>query len=281
MKVGLSLGMLHPGLWIEATQLADSLGYESVWLPEHLVMPVVASGSPNAGEEHPPVPPDIDVFDVFAYMAFLAARTSKIRLGTNVYNIGLRHPFSTARAITTIDQLSGGRIEFGIGASWMEQEWDAVQLDFATRGRRVDECLDICARLWNDEVIEHHGEFFDFAPVMFEPKPIQRPRPPVHVGGDSKPARRRTALRGDGWIPLSTPIEAIAAGRADIESMMVDAGRSGRVEVTYDVDVLGIDSLERFVDAGIDRITIHPWTRMREALDGIKRFADQHGLSNA
>lgn len=281
MKVGLSLGMLHPALWIEATQLADSLGYESVWLPEHLVMPVVASGSPNAGEDHPPVPPDIQVFDVFAYMAFLAARTSTIRLGTNVYNIGLRHPFSTARAISTIDQLSGGRIEFGIGASWMEQEWNAVQLDFSTRGRRIDETLDICQRLWNDDVIEHHGEFFDFDPVMFEPKPVQRPRPPIHIGGDAKPALRRCALRADGWMPLNTPMEAIAAGRAEIESMMIDAGRAGRVEVSYDVDVLGVDSLDRFADAGIDRITIHPWARMREALDGIKRFADEHDLGGA
>ena len=130
----------------------------------------------------------------------------RIRLGTHVYNIGLRHPFVTARAVATLDVFSGGRVEFGIGASWLEEEWDAMQLDFATRGRRVDEAIDICRRLWSEDVVEHHGEFFDFQPVMFKPKPIQQPIPIV-VGGDSAAAMRRTAHLGDGWIPMNTPVD--------------------------------------------------------------------------
>ena len=125
---------------------------------------------------------------MFTYLAFLAARTTRIRLGTHVYNIGLRHPFVVARSVATLDVLSEGRVDFGIGASWLAAEWQATGLDFASRGRRVDEALAVCQQLWSQPVVEHHGEFFDFAPVMFEPKPQQRPWPKLHVGGDGPAA---------------------------------------------------------------------------------------------
>ena len=203
MKVGISLGTLNPRVWVEATEAADRLGFESVWLPEHLVLPVSMSGSPHAGAEHPPIPPDTALFDPFAYLAFLAGRTRRIRLGTQVYNIGLRHPFVTARAVTTLDVVSGGRVELGLGAGWLRSEWDVVGLDFHSRGRRVDEAIDVCRRLWSEEVVEHHGEFFDFAPVRFEPKPHQAGGPPLHIGGDGPAALRRAARVGAGWIPMN------------------------------------------------------------------------------
>ena len=141
MKIALSLGALNPSLWIEATQEADRLGYESMWLPEHLVIPVAMEGSPHAGQEHPPIPSNVPVFDALAYLSFLAGKTEQIHFGTQVYNIGLRHPFVVARAVTTLDVVSGGRLEFAIGASWLRAEWEAVGLDFDSRGRRVDEAI--------------------------------------------------------------------------------------------------------------------------------------------
>ena len=158
MKIGISLGVLRPSAWEEVTVLADQLGYESVWMPEHMVIPVQSEGSPFAGSDHPPIPPDVPIYDVFAYLGFLAGRTEQIHFGTQVYNIGLRHPFTVARSVTTLDLLSGGRVEFGIGASWLEAEWDAVGLDFATRGRRVDEALSVCRRLWSEAVSQHQAE---------------------------------------------------------------------------------------------------------------------------
>ena len=195
---------MHPALFIDAAVAADELGFESLWFPEHLVLPVAMAGSPYAGAEHPPVPPSTPVFDVFAYLGYLAGRTSRIRLGTHVYNMALRHPFTAARAIQTVDVVSGGRLEVGIGAGWLEAEWIAAGLDFARRGARLDEALDVCRRLWTEETIEHHGDFFDFGPVMFEPKPVQKPHPPMIIGGES-PAALRRAARHDGWIGLSTP----------------------------------------------------------------------------
>ncbi len=275
MKIGISLGMLRPSLWAEATREADRLGYESVWMPEHLVLPVHSSGSPHAGSDHPPIPSDVPVFDAFTYLAFLAGQTQQIHFGTQVYNIGLRHPFIAARAVATLDIVSGGRVEFGIGASWLQAEWEAVGLDFASRGRRVDESIEVCRRLWSEQVIEHHGEFFDFAPVMFEPKPTQAPWPPLHIGGDGPAALRRAALLGDGWIPMNHAIEQIPAAASRIADLREESGRPGAVEITLGAGGIGRDDLRRYADAGVGRALVKPWTSSKDAIEGIRRFADQ------
>ncbi len=202
MKFGVALGALNPHFHLDAVDAAERLGFESVWLPEHLVFPVEMTRSPRPGEEHPPVPSTTPIFDAFTYLAFIAARTQRVRVGTHVYNVGLRHPFVSARAVATLDQLSGGRFEYGVGAGWLEQEWIAAGLDFASRGRRVDEILEVSQRLWTEATIEHHGEFFDFDAVAFEPKPMQSPWPPILVGGESEAALRRAARWGDGWIGM-------------------------------------------------------------------------------
>jgi probable F420-dependent oxidoreductase len=273
VNYGVTFARLRPALWAETAELCDELGYESVWLPEHLVLPVQQSGSPYAGSEHPPVRADAPVFDVFTMLAFFAGRTERIRLGTNVYNIGLRHPFVTARAVATLDVVSGGRVELGVGASWMAEEWTATGLDFATRGGRVDEALEVCRRLWTEPEIEHKGEHFAFAPVAFEPKPAQEGGPPISVGGDSKPALRRAALLGDGWIPMNTPVGGLAAARAEIDAMRTEAGRDGEFTVTVMGAPASPEDIEAYERAGVDRLVVFPWRRSAEAADGLKQFA--------
>lgn len=273
MKFGVTFARLRPQLWAETVQLCDELGFESVWLPEHLVLPVQQSGSPYAGSEHPPVRADAPVYDVFTMLAFFAGRTEHIRLGSNVYNIGLRHPFVTARAVATLDIVSGGRVELGIGASWLAEEWQATGLDFATRGGRVDEALGVCKRLWTEAEIEHKGEHFQFAPVAFEPKPVQAGGPPISVGGDSPPALRRAARYGDGWIPMNTPAGGLAAKRAEIERMRADAGRDGDFTVTAMGAMASREDLEAYERAGVDRLVVFPWRRSADAADGLKEFA--------
>src|SRR5262245_9477831 len=151
MRFGVSLGRLNPAFFAPVTEAADELGFDSVWLPEHLVLPVAMAGSPydvDAGADaHPPVPPTTPIFDAATYLAFLAGRTRQLRLGTYVYLLGIRHPFISARAFATLDIVSGGRAELGAGAGWLKSEWDAVGLDFATRGRRLDEAIAVCRRL--------------------------------------------------------------------------------------------------------------------------------------
>jgi probable F420-dependent oxidoreductase len=274
VKIGISLGQLNPSLWAEATREADRLGYESVWMPEHLVIPVAMTGSPHEGAEHPPIPSNVPVFDVFSYLGFLAGQTEQIHFGTQVYNIGLRHPFVVARAVTTLDVVSGGRVEFGIGASWLEAEWEAVGLDFSTRGRRVDETIEVCQRLWSEEVVEHHGEFFDFGPVMFEPKPTHAPWPSLHIGGDGPAAMRRAATVGDGWIPMNHSLEEIPAEARRIAQLRQDAGKTDPLEITLGGGA-ELDDLRHRADQGVGRALVKPWRSSKDALEGMRRFADE------
>ena len=256
MKFGIHLGSLNPKAWVDVVKEADRVGFDTVWMPEHLVVPYAATGSPHAGSDHPPIPPEVPIFDVFVYLGHIAAVTERIRLGTDVYNIGLRHPFVTARAATTLDIVSNGRLDLGIGASWLREEWDAVNLDFDTRGKRVDEAIEICRRLWSDEkIIEHHGEFFDFGPVA----------PDVE---------RRAGTVGTGWIPMNHALEDLPASLAKLNELSERHGRSTPIELTTHGDVEKPGDIERYADVGITQLIVRPWSRTSDALDGVRRFAD-------
>ncbi|MBW2233553.1 MAG: TIGR03619 family F420-dependent LLM class oxidoreductase [Deltaproteobacteria bacterium] len=276
MKFGIAMGRLHVGFYEEIVVEAERLGFESVWMPEHLVLPVDMSGSPFAGAEHPPLPANSNVLDCFTYLSYLAARTSRVRLGTHVYLLGLRHPFVAARAVQTLDLVSGGRTEIGIGAGWLQTEWTASGFDPGTRGRRLDEALSVCKRLWTEEVVEHHGEFYDFDPVMFEPKPVQKPHPPILVGGESDAALRRAARAGDGWVGLGHTIESVAAPIARLTTLRQECDRGDEpFQFVCGGPVESRDDVERWEEAGVTRLIVAPWRRSLDSLDGLRRFADQ------
>ena len=280
MKFGIALGSANAKYFAEVAVEAERLGYESVWLPEHLMFTTKMSRSPRPGETHPPVPPDTPIYDAFAYLSYLAGRTERIRLGTHVYNIGLRHPFVTARAVQTLDIVSGGRFEFGIGASWLEEEWDATGLDFATRGRRVDECIAVCKRLWTEDTVTHHGECFSFDEAVFVPKPVQQPWPPILVGGESRAALRRAATIGDGWIGMT---HDLGSAVAPIDTLRALLAAEGRDPATFQFCVGGpvasLDDARRWEEIGVTRLIVSPWERPRDALDGMRRFADTVDLT--
>jgi probable F420-dependent oxidoreductase len=281
IKLGVALGRCNPAFFDAVAIAADQLGYESIWLPEHLMFTTAMSRSPYPGETHPPVPPDTPIFDAFAYLAFLAARTQRVRLGTHVFNIGLRHPFVTARGVQTVDVVSGGRFEFGIGASWLEEEWIAAELDFAARGRRVDECIEVCKRLWTEPSVTHHGESFSFDGAVFEPKPVQRPHPPILVGGESKAALRRAAQHGDGWIGMGHTIETARDQITRLDEHLAAAGRD-RVADGFEVCCGGpvetADDLERWAAIGVTRLLVSPWRRSPDAVAGLESFAARVGV---
>jgi probable F420-dependent oxidoreductase len=276
MKFGIALGRLNPSLFREMTVAADSLGFESVWIPEHLVFPLDMSGSPHLDGADVQLPPTAPIQEPFTYLAYLAALTTTIRLGTNVYNIGLRHPFSVARGVTTLDRLSDGRVDFGIGSSWLRQEWEAAQLDFATRGARVDEAIAICKRLWTEPVIDHHGAHFDFSPVAFEPKPVQQPHPPILVGGESPAALRRAARLGDGWIGMTHTPESAAAIRATLTRLRRDFGRDQLpFSITVESPLIAKGDIASWQEAGVDRLIVSPWASSRDALQNVRTFASE------
>jgi probable F420-dependent oxidoreductase len=277
VKFGIGLGALNPAFFEEIAVEADRLGFESLWLPEHLVFPLDMSGSPHPGEDTPPVPPTTPVFDAFAMLSYLAGRTERIRLGTNVYLLALRHPFAAARAVQTLDIVSRGRAEVGVGAGWLRQEWRAAGLDPATRGRRLDEAIEVCRRLWTEPEVAHHGEFYDFEAVAFEPKPVQRPHPPIHVGGESEAALARAARLGDGWLGLAHDAASVAEPLRRLHALRAACGRSERpFEVIVGARAPSPDKVTALAAAGVTRLIVTPWRRSREALEGVRSFASQH-----
>jgi probable F420-dependent oxidoreductase len=276
MKIGISL-RVGPRNWLDFTKAAEAAGFESVWVPEHLIMPVKMSGHPGSPKEgEPPISGDTPAWDPWLQIAYLAGQTTRIRLGTNVFNIGLRHPFITARTLTTADLISAGRIEFGVGASWLSEEWTAMELPFESRGRRVNEAIHIIKRLFTEDVIEHDGEFFKFQPVKFLPKPVQSPWPPFLIGGDSPAAIRRAALVGDGWLPMAQTLGALPANLKRLAALRADAGRDQPFQVTLQIGGLpDIDALRRYQDLGVDRALVVPWSHVREGVNSIRRFGDE------
>ncbi|GAA2091643.1 TIGR03619 family F420-dependent LLM class oxidoreductase [Actinomadura alba] len=280
MRFGVPLGLVHPAIWRDLAIEADRLGFESLWMPEHLVFATDLSTAAYPGTSEPGIEPRTPLFDAPAYLCALAAVTSRIRLGTAVHLFGLRHPFVSARAFATLDQISGGRAVTGVGAGWYEGEWIAAGLDFRTRGRRLDEAIAVARRLWTEDAVEHHGEFYDFPEVAFEPKPVQDPLPVV-VGGESDAALRRAA-RWDGWLSMPQTLGA-AAGRLErLRQFREEAGRADRpFEVTvHAYELTGPDEVEAWAALGVDRLIVRPWRRTREALPGLRDFATAYGLTD-
>ena len=280
LKVGTSIGMLNPRYFLDVATAADRLGFESLWMPEHLVFPQEMAGSPFATEKteaaHPPVPPETPLFDVFTYLGFLAGQTRQIRLGTNVYLLGLRHPFVAARAIQTLDIISNGRAEIGVGAGWLRSEWTAAGMDPKTRGRRLDEALAVCKRLWSEKSVAHEGEFYQFGSVMFEPKPLQRPHPPIHIGGESTAALQRVARHGDGWYGIGHTLETIKPVLDRLRDIVRGEGRDpDQLEITTAAEVSTRDDLKRWEDLGVTRLVVCPWRRGSKAVAGLERFAGE------
>jgi len=146
-------------------------------------------------------------------------------------------------------------------------------LDFDTRGARVDEAIDVCQRLWTDEVIEHHGTFFDLGPTAFEPKPVQRPLA-LHIGGDGAAALRRAATVGTGWVPMNHGLGDLPAPVSGLGELAQSAGRAEPIEITLGADVATLDDLAGYARTGVTGLIVRPWTSSREAVDGMRRFAD-------
>jgi probable F420-dependent oxidoreductase len=144
-------------------------------------------------------------FDPVPTLGYLAAHTTRTRVMTNVYVAAYQHPLQTAKAFATLDALSGGRVILGVGAGHVEGEFDALGVPFHERGAITDETIDAITDAWLDEWAPHDGSRFKYADVGQRPRPVQQPRPPIWIGGSGRPALRRVAARGDGWIPQGTP----------------------------------------------------------------------------
>jgi probable F420-dependent oxidoreductase len=183
---------LHAPDFQRIARAIDELGYDAITTSEHFAMPT---------EEVPRLGPYW--MQGLTVMAFLAGATSRVRVDATVLVLPYHHPLSLAKAVTTMDTLSGGRVNLSVGVGHAVAEFAALGVSFADRGAIADEMLAAMVELWTADEPVYHGRFFDIEGVAFEPKPVQSPRPPIYIGGNSKPALRRAA-RHDGWQPNPT-----------------------------------------------------------------------------
>ena len=185
---------------------ADRRDIASLWVSDHVIFPRTATGSYPGGRF--PHPPDKPYLEPVVALAAAAVCTSRARLGASVFILGHRHPVVMAKMLTSIDALSQGRLICGVGVGWWKEELEILGVPFHRRGRQADEILTIFKTLWSADNPAFEGEFFRFRDIGFAPKPVQKPHPPIWVGGDSPGAFRRVATLGDGWHATSkTPAQ--------------------------------------------------------------------------
>jgi probable F420-dependent oxidoreductase len=234
----------------------EERGFESMWAPEHSHIPLSRRSPWPGGGELPK--PYYDVMDPFVTLTAAAAATSRLRLGTGVCLVNQRDPIQTAKLVASVDQVSGGRFLFGIGVGWNAEEMEDHGTVFASRAKLVRERVEAMKKIWTESKPEYHGEFVNFEPMMTWPKPVQKPHPPVIVGGAFPHGARRAARYGDGWIPLAGRPGAhsdIFEVLPKFNAMLAEAGRdpaSCPVSIFSAPD--NADALKRYRDLGAVRV---------------------------
>ena len=239
---------------------AEERGFESIWVAEHVVLfDDYDSAYPYDPSGRFPAGGDAGLLEPFTALTYLAAVTDRIRLGTGICLVPQRNPVYTAKAVTDLDALSGGRVEFGVGVGWLREEFDALGMPFDRRGQRTDEYLAAMRSLWCDEVSEFHGELYDLRPCRMYPKPVQRPHPPVHVGGESDAALRRVARLGQGWFSFGRLPEDLPPALERLDAALAAEGRT-RDDITLTVSPymhpVTPESVRRYAELGVDRLVV-------------------------
>src|SRR5215470_14081926 len=191
---------VSPGSVRTVATTAERLGFSTIWAPEHVVLlEEYASKYPYSSGNFP-APPDTPFADPFVTLAYAAACTSTIRLGTGICLVPEHNPLVLAKTVATVDRLSGGRFIFGVGVGWLAEEFQALGIPFERRGHRTREYIEVMRKLWTEPRSSYRGEFVEFEGVVSYPKPAGNKGVPVWFGGESNPALRRVAEYGDGWI---------------------------------------------------------------------------------
>jgi probable F420-dependent oxidoreductase len=269
-----------PGI-IRATAVrAEQLGYDSVWVSDHVITP--NANVANFGEA---------IFDPFVTLAVAAGATGRVKLGTTVLIIPYRNAVVTAKMVSSLDALSGGRVILGIGAGWLAAESAILGVPFAERGAMTDEHLRVMRELWTSAEPAFAGKYTQLGGLKFEPKPIQEPHPPIWVGGHSRAALRRTVTFGAAWHPINRPPDEIRAGRAELGRLAQTAGRPAPPAITLrnDVRVLApgrgalpsthagrplegepaalIDQIRELADCGVEHLVLEFLSEDGRALD--------------
>ena len=210
---------------LDVCRAAEAAGFESLWGGEHVILPTtIDSPYPYTADGKIPATPDTPIPDPLIWLAFAAAAAPTLRLGTCILIVPQRNPLVLAKELATLDQLSGGRVELGLGVGWLKEEFDALGVPWERRGARNDEYVAAMRVLWAGQHAEFHGEFVDFPPVTCSPRPVQASIP-ILVGGDSEPAIQRAVRIADGYFPGEGDAVRLGALLARVREAAERAGR--------------------------------------------------------
>jgi len=282
MKVGLAFASsvgIDGNAALEVCRRAEAAGFESVWGGEHVVLPdSIASRYPYTSDGKIPAEPDTPIPDPLIWLAFAAAAAPTLRLGTCILIVPQRNPLVLAKELATLDQLSGGRVELGLGVGWLKEEFAALGVAWERRGARNDEYIAAMRALWAGPHAEYHGEFVDFDPVTCSPRPVNGSIP-VIVGGDSDAAIERAARIADGYFPGEGDAERLGGLIERVRRATEAAGRDpDGIEISAIFGAQMMDpkaGVEQMATLGVDRIMVPAFFFAGpEGLDKLSEFGE-------
>lgn len=238
---------------VRVAQLAEQAGFESLWTGEHVVLP-------DPQEPPSPAAPETKMLDPAVALAFVAAHTNSIRLGTGIVILPQRNPLVLAKEMASVDVLSGGRLLLGVAAGYLHQEFSALGAPFSDRGARTDEAIDVIRTLWTQEKPAFEGRFWSFSGIDAQPRPTQTPSPPIVIGGHSAAAHRRAVRRGDGWYGFALDVDATRDALEGLDHVLRETDRPdqlGELEVSITPpSTVTVDDVRRYEALGVDRLIL-------------------------
>lgn len=260
----------------------EQSGFHSLWAPEHVVLVgQYASKYPYAKDGKLPMPnTKIDFLDPFAALNYAAAHTKTVRLGTGICLVPEHNPVVLAKVVASLDTLSRGRFDFGVGIGWLEEEFAAVNVPWERRADRTREYLKAMKLLWTEEEPDFSGEFYQFPKVHMFPKPVQKPYPPIIFGGESAPALRRAGEIGDGWFGVNVTVEDAKNKIERVKQYARAAGRDpGKLHFSVSPGIgasVEFDEIKRYRDAGAHQVILGSIPRdVQTAKAEVERLAEK------
>ena len=284
MKFGIAFAntgpFAHPAAAVEFAQAAEAAGFESLWTVEHVVVPsgydspypYDPSGKMPGGEDFP-------IPDPLIWLSYVASATTRINLATGILILPQRNPVVLAKELATLDHLSNGRMILGIGVGWLEEEFDAIGVPFAERGRRTDDHVGAMRALWTEEKASFHGEFTNFDGCISRPQPVQGTIP-VHIGGHTDIAAKRAGRLGDGFFPGKGSHEELARSFDLVRRTAVEHGRDpDAIEMTTGgrgaVGARALDEVKALADIGTHRVILPAFLFYADPVGALARYGDE------
>ena len=270
----------EPDMLVPFVQRAEALGYESVWTAEHVIIPKqYSSVYPYNPSGKVPFRPDAAIIDPLIALTYIAASTKRLRLGTGVNILPQMSPLYLAKWASSIDYLSQGRLMLGVGVGWLKEEFEAIGVSFAHRGKRADEYLQALKQVWTGEEVNYHGEFLNWQGFMMRPRPAQPGGIPLVIGGVTPAAIRRLVRYGDGWYVIGKDLDDY---RAHMRAFHAECQRQGRnpseIEITayWNYYGEGRESLAVYKELGIHRLLVNMRAlRDRDVTAAMERFGEE------